>query len=402
MDSLGDTLKTAREAKKASLEQVSQDTNIAIHYLEAFEAEDFEGFPGESYLQGFLRNYAEYLGLDPEKVLANYRAIKIQEAPVPVTELLHRGPPVSKILILAGAAVVVVGLVTLIILAALNHPKTKAPAQAISQVYTPKDFILDSDLFEQRLHLGDAVVLTPSAPNTAPADKAADDTASTSAQPGNEAQPSPANQAKSLRFSLTAIGDTVSLNTPEGQKNLDMNVPLKFSLADGRSLIITAEDFVKGNSAAGALLRFEIQTAAPAQVPVAAAASTGSPTSTETAKVPASALAQPIYSSTTGSAYPFTLQISFQGYCMFRWQILNEADRSGRNEQYFQKGNELSIQANNGVRIWASNAAAASVQVIVGGRTFNQSLGGAGDVIVVDIRWVRDNGQYRLVMSPLE
>jgi hypothetical protein len=87
---------------------------------------------------------------------------------------------------------------------------------------------------------------------------------------------------------------------------------------------------------------------------------------------------------------------------MFRWQILNEADRTGRNEQYFQKGNELSIQANNGVRIWASNAAAASVQVIVGGRSINQSLGSAGEVVVVDIRWVRDNGQYRLVMTPLE
>jgi hypothetical protein len=103
------------------------------------------------------------------------------------------------------------------------------------------------------------------------------------------------------------------------------------------------------------------------------------------------------------SAYPFTLQAAFQGYCMFRWEILFERDRQDRNEQYFQRGNELNIQAQNGIRIWASNGQAAKLQVIGGGRTVPAELGGAGEVVVADLRWVRDEeNRYRLVLVRLE
>jgi hypothetical protein len=88
---------------------------------------------------------------------------------------------------------------------------------------------------------------------------------------------------------------------------------------------------------------------------------------------------------------------------MFRWEILNERDRRGRNERYFQRSEELSVQAQNGIRIWASNAQAAKFQVIGGGRTFPLELGSAGEVVVADIRWVRgDDNQFRLVFLRLE
>jgi hypothetical protein len=103
------------------------------------------------------------------------------------------------------------------------------------------------------------------------------------------------------------------------------------------------------------------------------------------------------------SAYPFTLQSVFQGYCMFRWEILFERDRRDRNEQYFQRSDELNIQAQNGVRLWISNAQAAKLQVIGGGRTVPLDLGGAGEVVVADVRWVRDDeNRYRLVVIRLE
>jgi hypothetical protein len=88
---------------------------------------------------------------------------------------------------------------------------------------------------------------------------------------------------------------------------------------------------------------------------------------------------------------------------MFRWEILNERDRPGRNQNYFQRSDELNIQAQNGIRIWASNAQSARFQVIGGGRSYPIEIGVAGEIVVVDIRWVRDdNNQYRLMLVRLE
>ncbi|HRV16376.1 MAG TPA: helix-turn-helix domain-containing protein, partial [Spirochaetota bacterium] len=58
---IGETLRNAREAKRLTLKDVSKDTNIVVKYLEALENEEFDKFPSETYLLGFLRSYAEYL-----------------------------------------------------------------------------------------------------------------------------------------------------------------------------------------------------------------------------------------------------------------------------------------------------------------------------------------------------
>ena len=70
MGELGELLRSTREAKGVSLEQAEEATRIRRRYLEALEAEDFEQMPAEVYVRGFLRNYALYLGLDPEEMLA--------------------------------------------------------------------------------------------------------------------------------------------------------------------------------------------------------------------------------------------------------------------------------------------------------------------------------------------
>ena len=80
-----------------------------------------------------------------------------------------------------------------------------------------------------------------------------------------------------------------------------------------------------------------------------------------------------------------------------------ERDRRERKEQYFQRAEELSITAQNGIRIWASNAQAARFQVIGGGRTVPVEIGAGGEVVVVEIRWIRDDdGRFRLVLIRLE
>ncbi len=87
MESIGEKLRSAREAKKISLRDVVKDTNITPIYLEALEEEDFEKFPSETYLIGFLRSYAEYLKLDAEGIVQAYRGHKIGESVTPLEEL---------------------------------------------------------------------------------------------------------------------------------------------------------------------------------------------------------------------------------------------------------------------------------------------------------------------------
>jgi hypothetical protein len=88
---------------------------------------------------------------------------------------------------------------------------------------------------------------------------------------------------------------------------------------------------------------------------------------------------------------------------MFRWEILNERDRRDKNQRYFQRAEDLNIQAQNGIRIWVSNAQAAKFQIIGGGRSVPVEIGAAGEVVVSDFRWIRDeDSRYRLVLIRLE
>jgi len=87
VDSIGEKLKSTREARKLSLSDVTKDTNIAPTYLEALENEDFDYFPSETYAMGFLRNYADYLRLDSESMVQAYKGFKIGESVTPLEEL---------------------------------------------------------------------------------------------------------------------------------------------------------------------------------------------------------------------------------------------------------------------------------------------------------------------------
>lgn len=71
-ESLGQRLRAAREAKGTSLAEVERATRIRAKFLEAFEQDDFSGLPSETQARGFLRNYAEYLGLEADELLANF------------------------------------------------------------------------------------------------------------------------------------------------------------------------------------------------------------------------------------------------------------------------------------------------------------------------------------------
>jgi transcriptional regulator with XRE-family HTH domain len=71
--SVGERLRDAREIRGLDLYRVERDTKIRHKYLEALEAGDYADLPGDVYTRGFLRNYATYLGLDPDELVDDWR-----------------------------------------------------------------------------------------------------------------------------------------------------------------------------------------------------------------------------------------------------------------------------------------------------------------------------------------
>jgi cytoskeletal protein RodZ len=71
--SLPEKLYAARERKGVDLYRAERDTKIRARYLAALEQGEYGELQGDVYTKGFLRNYATYLGLDPEEVIAQWR-----------------------------------------------------------------------------------------------------------------------------------------------------------------------------------------------------------------------------------------------------------------------------------------------------------------------------------------
>jgi cytoskeletal protein RodZ len=69
---LGDALRQQREHIGVTMQQAAEDTRIREKFLQAIESGDYQSLPGTVYTKGFLRNYAQYLNLDAEEMLALY------------------------------------------------------------------------------------------------------------------------------------------------------------------------------------------------------------------------------------------------------------------------------------------------------------------------------------------
>ena len=364
MVSLGEMLQTARNEKILTIDQVSRETNISIRYLEAMESENFSVFPSEPYIIGFLKNYSSYLDLDVQKIISLYRSLRIQEQPVPVEQLLTRQFKMPKFILPSLIIILLLGLAGWgIYYLVINRSNNQSQSSAV--VRSPVEYIMDGNSMERRLYRNDSVMITV--------------------------------DFETYKIELYNLGEALTIRTPGGMEILDLGQEANIDINnDGiQELRITVVDFAKNNADMGALLHFHLMDTA-----VFAGVETefGAAVTAASGSTVISTIIPP-----TVSAYPFTLQIVFQGYCMFRWEILNERDRTDRNQRYFLRGEPLDITAQNGIRLWASNAQAARFQVIAGGRTYPVEIGVPGEVVVADIRWVRDDdGRYRLIFIKLE
>ena len=77
----GAMLRRAREERRLSIEDVAQELRLAPRIVEALEADAYDRLPGPTYVRGYLRNYAQFLGLPPQRAIDMYNARPEAAAP---------------------------------------------------------------------------------------------------------------------------------------------------------------------------------------------------------------------------------------------------------------------------------------------------------------------------------
>lgn len=130
MSSFGETLKRERELRQISLREIAEATKINLRYLDALERDDFRHLPGGVFNKGFVRAYAQFIGIDPESMVTAYleedglqqsRAARAGGSPPPAPEIEPAVRPVSGRLWLAALVIVLVVVLLVAGLTALGY-----------------------------------------------------------------------------------------------------------------------------------------------------------------------------------------------------------------------------------------------------------------------------------------
>jgi transcriptional regulator with XRE-family HTH domain len=83
-DGLGEFLRRERELRHISLDDVAERTKISRRYLEAIEEGQYDRLPGETFVRGFIRSYAQFVGLDPQDTLLLYHQSRMDHEGAPL------------------------------------------------------------------------------------------------------------------------------------------------------------------------------------------------------------------------------------------------------------------------------------------------------------------------------
>jgi Helix-turn-helix domain len=122
---IGPTLREARNRRKVDLSEVEAAIKIRVRYLQAIENEEWDALPGGAYTRGFIRTYANYLGLDGDRLADDFRRSAVTPAPERVPKRVEPVPmgarrprsPLSGRLLVAAVCLLLVAAVVGIALA---------------------------------------------------------------------------------------------------------------------------------------------------------------------------------------------------------------------------------------------------------------------------------------------
>lgn len=123
MFEIGNSLRETRLRQEFDFPELEHATKIRAKYLRALEDERFELLPSHTYVKGFLRSYAEYLGLDGQLYVDEYNSryvtgeddLLVSTRRVPAARRRRRDRRESNVVLLALTSI---GLVTALVIAA--------------------------------------------------------------------------------------------------------------------------------------------------------------------------------------------------------------------------------------------------------------------------------------------
>ena len=362
MDSYGELLKNAREEKNLNIDKISREISIESRYLKGLEDEDNGVFPGEAYMIGFLRNYSNYLELDTDYILKLYNNKKIQESPVPEGLLVKHRPRWLVWAIVIPAVLLISAGVVVTVLLMTKKNVVEDDSVILSGKTKTRQYELDNSKFTQRVYKGDQIIV-----------------------PTDNGQ-----IVLTVRDTLSSFG----LDTPSGIFYTDLAEETEIDI-NGDSvpdLIVYVSDISSTDESRGVemsmLLRHGISTAS-SSVNV-----DDIPFETDiVSKHPQKVILE------DNRAYPFTINASFRGACLFR----DKVDNDNSVESYFSRGEVFTANPHNGIRLWISNSNAVKFTIIADSKTFDLDIGAAGQVLVEDIKWIKDSdGRYKLIVVELD
>ncbi|MGH3020553.1 MAG: helix-turn-helix domain-containing protein [Gaiellaceae bacterium] len=124
MFEIGNSLREARLRQGLEFPRIETETKIRGKYLRALEEEQFEVLPGETYVKGFLRTYADYLGLEGQLYVDEYNSrftTAEETTAAPSTPRRRRTRPVeSNLVVVALAGIVAVTVLVVVGLAGIG------------------------------------------------------------------------------------------------------------------------------------------------------------------------------------------------------------------------------------------------------------------------------------------
>jgi cytoskeleton protein RodZ len=207
--SFGEQLRLAREARGIPLREISEQTRIPTHYLEAIEANDYKRLPGGIFNKSFIKAYARHVGYDEKEALEAYaRTAREQGAPDEVVSTPYQprvytdGSSTRSPLVTLLLTVLILAILSLGVYAALHWYQRRAAAQAGASSAAPASKAA-------------APVAQPANPNAANAPGVAPQ------QPANAAATNATGAAAvGLTVQIKAIGDRVWVRTfPDSGKS---------------------------------------------------------------------------------------------------------------------------------------------------------------------------------------
>src|SRR5262245_33258443 len=127
-ESIGEHLRLAREQRGMPLREISDQTRIAVRYLEAIETNDYKRLPGGVYNKNFIRAYAKCVGYDEHSAIEGYTRYLRQQgesadevATTPLHSKVYTDTPATRSPVLTVIlTIVIIALLRLAALACLH------------------------------------------------------------------------------------------------------------------------------------------------------------------------------------------------------------------------------------------------------------------------------------------